>query len=102
MGNDELDDMPLLDVITEEVEWSTRLNQSAEWLANSGATVNGDCQQLQMDVFELMVSLVHGAKTLHEQVVHLHAMAQWLHDEADRFHALGMGTVLMRSSDRLH
>lgn len=102
MTNDDIEDMPLLDAIAEELAWSSRTNRTGSFLADSSLTANGDCQQLQMDVFEVMLSLVHGAKTLHEQIVHLHGMAQWLHDEADRFHALGMGTVLIRSSDRLH
>lgn len=101
MENDEFDETPLLDTIADEVEWLSRAEPS--WnLAKTGVTVDGDRQQLQMDVFEVMLSLVHGAKTLHEQIIHLHGMAQWLHDEADRFHVLGMGTILIRSSERLH
>ncbi|MFC7518310.1 hypothetical protein ACFQUU_25180 [Herbaspirillum sp. GCM10030257] len=102
MENEELDETPLLDTIADEVEWSSRAEPSWDLVAKSDFTVNGDRQQLQMDVFEVMLSLVHGAKTLHEQIVHLHGMAQWLHDEADRFHALGMGTMLIRSNERLH
>lgn len=102
MENDEFDETPLLDTIADEVEWPGRAEYSGDLVAKTGFTVHGDCQQLQMDVFAVMLSLVHGAKTLHEQIVHLHGMAQWLHDEADRFHAVGMGTVLVRCSDRLH
>ena len=102
MTSDDIEDMPLLDTIAEEVAGSNRTNQTGSFLADSSLTANGDCQQLQMDVFEVMLSLIHGANTLHEQIVHLHGMAQWLHDEADRFYAIGMGTVLMRSSERLH
>ncbi|KRB74253.1 hypothetical protein [Noviherbaspirillum sp. Root189] len=102
MENDDLEDMPLLDAFAEEVAWSSQLNKTGSFLAGPSLIANGEQQQLQMDVFEVMLSLIHGAKTLHEQIVHLHGMAQWLHDEADRFHALGMGTVLMRSSERLH
>lgn len=102
MNNDDIEDMPLLEAIAEEMARSSWANQPESFLANSRLIVNGDRQQLQMDVFEVMLSLIHGAKTLHEQIVHLHGMAQWLHNEADRFHALGMGTVLIRSSERLH
>jgi hypothetical protein len=102
MEHDEIEEPLLLEAIADEVEWSSRAEYSGDLVAKTGFTVSGDRQQLQMDVFEVMLSLVHGAKTLHEQIVHLHGMAQWLHDEADRFHALGMGTMLIRSNERLH
>ncbi|WP_194726373.1 hypothetical protein [Noviherbaspirillum malthae] len=106
MNNDDEtmhEEMSLLDAIAESIQ-------------NTGASVHEECsgvqaalnkgtgapQQMYLDVFEVMLSLIHSAATVQEQIIHLRDMAQWLHDEADRFQTLGQGTLLLKTSNMRH
>jgi len=106
MNQDDFDDMPedisLLDSIVEGMQDSTTLRKAGHDSVGTNPDFSKAPQSMHVDVFEVMLSLIHGAATLQEQITHLQDMARWLYEEADRLEAIGQGTLLLKNSNMRH
>lgn len=106
MSQDDFDDMPedisLLDSIVESMQDSNRFQKADHDFVGTKPDFSRAPQTMHLDVFEVMLSLVHGAATLQEQITHLQDMARWLYEEADRLQAIGQGTLLLKNSNMRH
>lgn len=107
MNNDDFENIPeemsLLEAIAENMQGTRASMQDDCGGIHTGfSNGTGPPQQMYLDVFEVMLSLIQSATTVQEQIAHLRDMALWLHDEANRFETLGQGTLLLKTSNKQH